>query len=91
MKIIGNSLEAKVSLTSDDSEIGFLNDNLELIKKVLIVSELNISKGTKKDLEILIEKTTNEKCQRCWMYYNPKDFSKSDKNICKRCEEQLKI
>jgi isoleucyl-tRNA synthetase len=91
MKIIGNSLEAKVGLTCDDSEMGFLNDNLELIKKVLIVSELNVSKGTKKDLEILIEKTTNEKCQRCWMYYDSKNFSKSDKNLCKRCEEQLKI
>ena len=45
MKIIGNSLEAKVGLTCDDSEMGFLNDNLELIKKVLIVSELNGSKG----------------------------------------------
>ncbi len=91
MKIIGNSLEAKVSLSCDDSDMDFLNDNLELIKKVLIVSELNVSKNKKKDLKILVEKTKNEKCQRCWMYYNSKDFSKSDKNICRRCEEQLKI
>ncbi len=91
MKIIGNSLEAEVSLSCDDSDMDFLNDNLELIKKVLIVSELNVSKNKRKDLKILVEKTKNEKCQRCWMYYDSKDFSKLDKNICRRCEEQLKI
>jgi len=91
MKVLGNSLEAKVHLKCNSSQFDFLSDNLELIKRVLIVSELSVSNSKKNDLDIVVEKTKNKKCQRCWMHYSRKDFSKSDKNICMRCEQQLKI
>ena len=61
-KVLGNSLEAKVHLNCNDNQFNFLNDNLELIKKVLIISELSILNNKKNDLDIVVEKTKNKKC-----------------------------
>ena len=90
-KILGNSLEAKVSIKSPEDKLLILEENLNLLKKVFLVSELNVSKGTSSEVSVTVEKTKNKKCKRCWMFFENESFSKSDPNICTKCEEQLKV
>ena len=90
-KVLGNSLEAKVTINCPKEKIDFINENLNLLKKILIVSELEVSSTSDENFYVEVEKTKNIKCLRCWMYFNKESFAKSDKNICTKCEEQLKI
>ena len=93
-KVIGNSLDAKVTLQSSGETLKFLKDNEELIKTVLIVSGLKIEESDnnsddsklsiKDNLKIEVEHATGEKCDRCWMY----DDHIED-GLCPRCKKIL--
>ena len=82
-KTIGNSLDAKITLSGKD-DYDFLKENEETLKVVLIVSDLEISKGKKKDLEIKVEHAKGEKCARCWQY-----SEELEDGICPRCKHIL--
>ncbi len=82
-KTIGNSLDAKVTLSSKD-EYDFLKENEETLKVVLIVSGLEIAKGKKKELEIKVEHAKGEKCERCWQY-----SEELEDGLCPRCKHIL--
>jgi len=53
-KVIGSSLEAEVTVPSDE--------NAELLAELFITSTVH------KDDEIKVTKTANHKCGRCWRY-----------------------
>ena len=82
-KTIGNSLDAKITLSGKD-DYDFLKENEETLKVVLIVSDLEISKGKKKDLEIKVEHAKGEKCARCWQY-----SEELEDGLCPRCKHIL--
>ena len=83
-KVIGNSLDAKVTINaSDDYE--FLKENEAILKEVLIVSGLEIVEDkSAKEPVIKAEHADGEKCERCWKYEELHD------GLCKRCNEVLK-
>ena len=82
-KTIGNSLDAKITLSSKD-EFEFLKENEDILKVVLIVSALEIKQGKKKDLEIKVEHAKGEKCSRCWQY-----SEELEDDLCPRCKHIL--
>ena len=81
-KLIGNSLDAKVILNADE-EFEFINDNRDIFKEVLIVSQLEVNKVNG---EFLIEvlHADGEKCERCWKY----DVDLKD-GLCPHCRKVL--
>lgn len=92
-KVIGHSLNAKVTLYADNDEYEFLLENKDLLMTVFIISGLEIEKDARKDEErigIKVEVADGEKCERCWMYSTTVGEDKENPCICHRCSEALK-
>lgn len=79
-KLIGNSLDAFLRIEAPEEDFEFLKENKELMRKVLIVSQLDVVKG--KELNFKVEHARGEKCERCWQYSEQiKD------GLCPRCHK----
>ncbi|MCF8008338.1 MAG: isoleucine--tRNA ligase [Halanaerobiales bacterium] len=98
-KIIGNSLEARVEISTDQQDIfKLLKDEINELSDFFIVSELEIKESLKNitydgesyGIKVYIEKASGEKCDRCWKYstYVGKDDKYED--VCERCATVLK-
>lgn len=98
-RIIGNSLDAKVILsTSDESLKAFLNENREILEEVFIVSQLELVdnsdesfiKGEEVEmLSIKVVHADGEKCERCWKYSTKIGEDSNHPTICPRCSSVL--
>ena len=91
-KIIGHSLNAKVTLFAENEQYKFLMDNKELLQDVFIVSALDIKENERKDeikLGVKVEQAPGEKCERCWMYSETVGENKEHPTICHRCCENI--
>lgn len=102
-KIIGSSLECKVSVyTSDETLRAGLESVKEDLKNVFIVSQLELS--TKKPsnnedtalnfyeesgITVLVEKAEGEKCPRCWKYANDIGIDTENPSICGNCSKAI--
>ncbi|MGL4944783.1 MAG: zinc finger domain-containing protein, partial [Fusobacteriaceae bacterium] len=93
-RIIGNSLDAKITLATEDPMLGkFLKDNMELVELVTIVSAVEL--GAKDDgftageelpeLMIKVEHAPGEKCERCWKYSEDLGTNPEHPTLCPRC------
>ena len=92
-KIIGHSLNAKVTLYAEDNQYDFIKDNLELLQTVFIVSAVEVEKNARKDeikIGVKVEQAPGEKCERCWMYSETVGQDKENPTICHRCSENIK-
>ncbi len=86
-KVIGNSLDAKVTIYAEGEELKFLKENEDLIKTVLIVSGLKIEENSRKlevKLGVKVEHANGEKCERCWMF-----DEHTEDGLCPRCRKVL--
>ena len=81
-KLIGNSLDAKVILNANE-EFEFINDNRDIFKEVLIVSQLEVNK-VNGEFSIEVLHADGEKCERCWKY----DVDLKD-GLCPHCRKVL--
>lgn len=98
-KIIGNSLDAKVSLYTEDSALKeFIKENLELLETVFIVSDLEVVDSADENftdaeeiekLKIKITHADGEKCERCWKY-DKLGSNPEHPTLCPRCAAVLK-
>jgi isoleucyl-tRNA synthetase len=97
-KVIGNSLEASVTLNAPDKLLSFLRENEGLLKDFFIVSEVVLSPGAvpgaqpSKELEglgILVSRSSGQKCQRCWVYDTRVGESAEHPSVCPRCRGAL--
>ena len=92
-KIIGHSLNAKVTIYAEEKQYEFIKENLELLRTVFIVSDLEVLKNERKNetkLGVKVEQAKGEKCERCWMYSETVGENKEHPTICHRCCEELK-
>lgn len=95
-KIIGHSLNAKVTIHAEGDMYKFLKDNEEQLLPVFIVSALEIKEDSKKDensnlkISVEISQAEGEKCERCWMYSTSVGKDLEHPTICHRCSENLK-
>ena len=92
-KVIGHSLNAKVTLYVDEEQYEKFKADQDLLLSVFIVSGLDIEKNNRKDAKkigIKIEQAEGEKCERCWMYSTTVGEDKQNPTICHRCSEELK-
>lgn len=98
-KIIGNSLDAKVSLYTQNTDLKkFIETNYEILEKVFIVSQLNLSDKEDEtfmageeipEVKIKISHADGEKCERCWKYSTDVGKNVIYPTLCPRCAEVL--
>ena len=87
-KIIGHSLDAKITIQANDEDYRILAKLRDEIKDIFIVSQISINKNA--ETVITVSKADGKKCQRCWQYST--DITPPDAKfpeVCKRCEDIL--
>jgi len=101
-KMIGNALESRLVLYSEDDNVkNLLKKHADLLDQLFIVSgvELSNSKGDlgegsyageKVDLLVSVQKARGEKCQRCWMYSTSVGLAEEFPHICEKCVRAIR-
>ena len=95
-KLIGKSLDAKITIFAENAEIyEILNSFGDELKAVYIVSGIKLvnkkSDGkafadTESGIEILVEPADGHKCDRCWAYSTEGDVTEDGGFICAKCK-----
>jgi isoleucyl-tRNA synthetase len=81
-KLIGNALEASVTLTCAEEAVSEISK--EELEEFFILSELKLHPG--KEPGAAISKTNYSKCARCWRHRPTVGQSGSHPELCDRCE-----
>ena len=95
-KVIGKSLEAKLSVYADSDVTALLNDANINFAQLSIVSQFVVA-GTKEQAPenalvldktaIVVEKADGEKCERCWTISETVGSNEKHSTLCTRCAE----
>ena len=95
-KIIGKSLEAKITLACNDELYNFCKSVEAELATAFIVSEVEIIKGNSGDLKgeleglfVTVSKASGEKCERCWIYSDTVGTISAHPTLCSRCAKVL--
>ena len=100
-KLIGNALEAKVTIYADNETSQLLNNYKAFLPTLFIVSSTEVltdmavphevyKSSELGDLSIVVEKADGEKCQRCWNWDLTVGAYKTHLDLCKKCFEAVK-
>lgn len=100
-KLIGDSLQAKVTLYADGEEFEFIKANLKDIMTACIVSGLNadalgnaadgaLDGESVKGIKVKVNSADGTKCERCWMYSTTVGSNPEHPTLCDRCVRELK-
>ncbi|MGM0444919.1 MAG: isoleucine--tRNA ligase [Bacillota bacterium] len=98
-KTIGNSLEARVEITTDDEKTGnLLNTEFDNLADLFIVSEVDLKDNLEKDtyqgenskITIYVEEAKGKKCERCWKFDTTVGEDDKYEDVCERCASVLK-
>ncbi len=98
-KEIGNSLEAAVVIEAPPKLYDFLQEYLQELADIFIVSRVELKPGNTsgdfarerlvEDITVTIARVDGQKCQRCWKYY-PDNGQAGSEDTCPRCRQALK-
>ncbi|MCA9500546.1 MAG: class I tRNA ligase family protein, partial [Nitrospira sp.] len=90
-KIIGSSLEAKVSLGVSSDSYDLLRDYVNDLPTILIVSqaELQLHNNLKGGVSFKVTKAEGTKCDRCWNIRQDVGSQAQHPTLCVRCVEAL--
>ena len=89
-KLIGNSLEARVTLKAPAADAAFLEARKDDLAALFIVSQVSIERGTGEELAIEVGPAAGEKCERCWNWSIDVGRSAEHPTFCARCEKAVK-
>ena len=95
-KVIGSSLDAKVTLFADGETLDFVKGVEDILPAVFIVSQVEIKegegayKGDVEGLSVSVAKAEGEKCERCWIYSDTVGSDSEHPTLCSRCAGVLK-
>lgn len=99
-KKIGKSLDAKVTIYSEDPEISATLESFgDTLREVFIVSGVTLSgekapdsafTDTDSGIGVLVEGADGKKCDRCWSYSTDYTETEEDGCVCARCRRILK-
>lgn len=96
-KVIGHSLEARVSVKVPQELDEFLSDKWETLQNICIVSELvrvdalagAVDTGEFTGVEVVVEAASGEKCERCWTRSQSVGKDTLHPVACGRCVDVL--
>lgn len=93
-KTIGASLEAKLTLYAGGELFEIANNNKELLRTILILSEFAVSETGvgeyKTEIEgctLSVSRAEGEKCERCWTRTKTVGSHSAHPTLCARCAE----
>ena len=81
-KIIGSSLEGKVTITDQGDFLKLLQKYHNDLRYIFIVSQVEVVEGPPK---ISVSRAEGEKCERCWNYSTRVGESERYPTVCERC------
>jgi isoleucyl-tRNA synthetase len=97
-KVIGHSLDARVTLTADDGLKPVLEPYAEALCRYFIVSSVRLADTAPEGsvaaeqvsgLKIHVDAAPGEKCQRCWVHDPTVGQLEDHPQICSRCHGHL--
>ena len=89
-KMIGNSLEAEVTLYAPEELYKFLKGYEEQLKYIFIVSGVILySEDRGKPVEVTVARAQGQKCERCWNYEVSVGINSSHPTVCDRCVQAV--
>ncbi len=86
-KVIGHSLDTKITVTAPEAEFALLSKLGDELKDVFIVSQIELMKGD--EIGVSVAKADGAKCERCWQYATVLTQSGPFPNVCTRCADTL--
>ncbi|HKL12686.1 MAG TPA: isoleucine--tRNA ligase [Halanaerobiales bacterium] len=98
-KIIGNSLEARVEISSLNDNINeLLEEEYDKLADFFIVSQVELKQeldevthvGENTQIKVYVEEAHGEKCERCWKYSTTVGEDDKHEDVCERCATVLK-
>ncbi|WP_100011031.1 isoleucine--tRNA ligase [Lentibacillus sediminis] len=94
-KVIGKSLEAKVTIVPRDKETKAVLESLSYLQQLLIVSEANVTDSSPEAqayryVDVAVEKHPGEKCERCWVASDTVGEDSDHPGLCSRCAAVVK-
>ena len=91
-KVIGASLEAKVTIHADEKLYNKLIAFKNELPAIFIVSAVEIVNGGEGELKgefesvsVTVENASGEKCERCWVYSDSVGKDAEHPTLCSRC------
>jgi isoleucyl-tRNA synthetase len=89
-KIIGSNQESTVTIRCDaDSAAAIEKFGIKNFAALCIVSEVKLEKGAT-ETTVSAEKSSHQKCQRCWNYWPSVGQNADNSDLCSRCSEAIK-
>ena len=98
-KLVGKSLEAKITLYSEDRDLlGFLSSFGKELETVFIVSGVRLEQGKAPaaahtegtfPIGVLVETADGCKCDRCWTFATEGKHTEDGGFLCERCRRIL--
>lgn len=96
-KVIGSSLEAKVTLHCTGELYDFVVSVKNDLKDVFIVSQVDLEENDSGNyvaenvngLSVTISRANGKKCERCWSFSDTVGKNSNNENICSRCADIL--
>lgn len=94
-KVIGASLEAKVTVFASGDDYELLKANIDELNSVFIVSETEVVNGDGGEYKgelvgVTVSHAHGEKCERCWSYSDTVGTDSEHPTLCSRCASILK-
>ncbi len=88
-KFIGAPLEARVSLTADDTLYPLLEAYQSQLPMLFIVSQVKLKRKKDATLAVHIEHADGAKCERCWKYATTIGADRRFPTICAPCAKAV--
>ena len=91
-KVIGNSVEARVTITATGPIGQLLRQRLSDLPMFFIVSDVALQVGPEdaaEDVRVAVERAAGVKCGRCWRYVTTVRSDPDWAGLCDRCVEAL--
>jgi isoleucyl-tRNA synthetase len=88
-KKIASNQEACVTINCDEQDAAALNAfGLEQFAALCIVSEVKLQNAVGETV-VSAQKSSNQKCQRCWNYWPTVGTNAEHPDLCSRCVEVI--
>ncbi|HLR73789.1 MAG TPA: zinc finger domain-containing protein, partial [Virgibacillus sp.] len=89
-KIIGKSLESKVTIVPKNQHVKHILESIPYLYQMLIVSETVLSEEDQdakayKHVHVKVEKHPGETCERCWVSSETVGDHDNHPGLCSRC------
>ncbi|MGY0692314.1 isoleucine--tRNA ligase [Virgibacillus sp. FSP13] len=94
-KVIGKSLEAKITIVAKDAQTKAVLEQIPYLHQLLIVSEADVAENVEgaseyRYVHVKVERHPGEKCERCWVASETVGEDHDHPELCTRCADIVK-